>query len=217
MRTIRTLAATAATVGGMSLATAARADVFITEFQYNGIEFFELTNLGPAPVDFTGWSYSDDDQAPGTVDLSAFGVVGVNESVILTEETAFDFRTAFGLSASVKVIGENADNLGRNDGIYIYDGASALVDSLDFGDQDIPGSIRTDVASGNPTSLAVLGTNNVLNWVLSFDGDTYGSFLAGAPLAALPANPGIFTLIPEPASAALLALGGLLIARRRRA
>jgi len=217
MRTIKTLAA-ATLAGGMSIAASADAAVYITEFQYNGIEFFELTNLGPAPVDFTGWSYSDDNETPGLVDLSVFGAVAVNESVIVTEETEADFRAAFGLAPSVKILGENSVNLGRNDAIFIYDNTNTLVDTLDFGDQDdFPGSIRTDVASGNPLSLADLGTDNVYNWVLSFVGDSYGSYNAGSPLPALPANPGIFTLIPEPASAALLGLGTLAIARRRRA
>lgn len=197
-------------IAALSLAPAALGAVRMTEWMYNGSdgEFIEWTNLGPAAVDFTGWSFDDDSRTPGTVSLSAFGVVGAGESVILCEPDAATFRAAWGLAASVKVIGLNATNLGRNDEINLYDGANALVDRLTYGDQNIPGTIRTNNISGW-APLADLGTNNAGAWVLSTVGDAQNSY-AGA--AGSVANPDTY-IVPAPGAAALLALAGL----RRRA
>ncbi len=91
--------------------------MYITEWAYQGSggEFMEFTNTGSTPVDMTGWSYDDNTQLPGSVSLSAFGIVAPGESVILADLTAAAFRTEWGLPASVKVIGENTQNLGRAD------------------------------------------------------------------------------------------------------
>ena len=75
-------------------ASQAQADVRITEWMYSGGsgEFIEFTNLGTSAVDFTGWSYDDDSRTPGVFSLSAFGLVGAGESVIITETEAATFR-----------------------------------------------------------------------------------------------------------------------------
>ena len=56
--------------------------------------------------------------------------------MILTDATAADFRTAWGLSESVKIIGGNTSNLGRSDEINLYD-SSARTDrsQLTYNDQ----------------------------------------------------------------------------------
>jgi hypothetical protein len=195
---------------------AAQASVYITEWMYNGDEFIEFTNRGPAPVDFTGWSYDDDSRTPGAVSLSAFGTVAAGESVILAESSAAAFRATWGLADTVKVIGGNGVNLGRNDEINLYDATSALVDRLTYGDQSFPGTIRTLNISGNPGTPSALGTNDVADWVLSFAGDGFGSYAAGDFVA----NPGTYDVaaVPEPSTYALL-LAGLAaifgVARRR--
>jgi len=101
-----------------AVASSAAAEMRITEYMYSGGngEFIEFTNVGNAPVDLAGWSFSDSAEAPGAVDLSAFGTVAAGESVILTETAAADFRTAWSLCDAVKVIGGNTTNLGRDDG-----------------------------------------------------------------------------------------------------
>lgn len=198
------------------LVNAASANVHITEWMYNGDEFIEFTNMGGSAVDFTGWSFDDDSRNPGTVSLSAFGLVAAGESVILAESSAADFRDAWGLSASVKVIGDNTTNLGRNDEINLYDAAGVLVDRLTYGDGSFAGTIRTQNVSGIPSSLAALGANSVSQWQLSVAGDAAGSYLSTSGYAA---NPGIAP-VPEPESFAMLLAGlGLLgcIARRRSA
>jgi len=204
----------AATVLSIGLVNAASADVHITEWMYNGDEFIEFTNMGGSAIDFTGWSFDDDSRNSGTVSLSAFGLVAAGESVILSESSAADFRAAWGLSASVKVIGDNATNLSRNDEINLYDAGGVLVDRLTYGDGSFAGTIRTQNVSGIPSSLAALGANNVSQWQLSVAGDAAGSYLSTSGYIA---NPGIAP-VPEPESFAMLLAGlGLLgFAARRR-
>lgn len=142
--------------------------VRITEFMYSGSddEFIEFTNLGPLPTDLAGWSFDDDSRTAGTVDLSAFGTVAVGESVILAEASATDFRTAWGLCPTAKVVGGLSANLGRNDEINLFDAADALIDRLTYGDEDFPGTIRTQDASGWVNATGV-GADAIAQWTLS--------------------------------------------------
>ncbi len=205
------------TLAGLGMiAASANAQVRITEWAYSALsaggtgEFIEFTNIGASPVNMTGWSFDDDSQLPGVVDLSAFGLVAPGESVILTEADASLFRADWGLSAAIKIIGGNTTNLGRNDEINLFNGVT-LIDRLTFGDQNFPGTIRTQNVTGItlPTNY---GTNNVAGWFFSTNGDIYGShFSASGDLG----NPGI-TAIPAPGAVALLGLGGLMMGRRRR-
>jgi predicted extracellular nuclease len=196
----------------------ASAAIRITEWMYNGAgasnlgEFVELTNTGPAAIDFAGWSFDDSSRAPGSQSLSAFGLVAPGESVVFTDSAAAAFRTNWNLPAAVKIVGGNANNLGRNDEINVYDAANALVDRLTYGDEDFPGSIRTQNKSGNPNSAAALNANNPLLWSLSAAGDAFGST---ASVAGEIGNPGTY-LIPEPATFTLAAAGLLVIFGQRR-
>lgn len=197
-------------------AAGAQAQVQITEWLYNTSEFVEFTNLGSTAVDFAGWSFSDDARTPGAVSLSAFGLVKPGESVILAEAGAAAFRANWSLDASVKVIGGNSKNLGRQDEVNLYDATGLLVDRLAYGDQS-RGTVRADTASGNPQSLAGLAETLPTSWVWASVGDAYGSRLAANGAIG---NPGQFALapVPEPASYALLIAGLALVgavARRR--
>ena len=213
----------AATVFALLLtAPSCYAQIRITEWEYNGLndgdagEFFELMNVGNAPIDMNGWSFDDSSQAPGSFSLSGYGVVQPKEIVILTEATAAAFRTAWSLPAAIKVVGENTQNLSRADEINIYDAANQLVDRLTFGDNTgaTTGSIRTNGISGNPKTIAALGVNDVFQWQRSALADIYGSHTSsGGNLG----NPGVFALIPEPGTLVLLLLGIGGAALRRRA
>jgi MYXO-CTERM domain-containing protein len=203
---------TATTLVLCAAAGVANADIRITEWMYSGTgpEFVEFTNVGNTAVDMTNWSYDDDSRLVGEFDLSGFGVVAAGESVVITEGDAADFRFVWNLDAAVKVLGGYTNNLSRNDEINLFDGTGTLADRLAYGDQNFPGTIRTQGASGNPLAGA-LGANDPSLWVLSFAGDAYGSY---ASIDGDLGNPGRY--IPAPGAAALLGLGGLVVGRRRR-
>ncbi|GAB3690109.1 hypothetical protein GCM10027592_07160 [Spirosoma flavus] len=151
----------------------------ITEFMYNGTpgEYFELTNVGNAPVNMTGWSYDDNSRIAGSFSLSSLGIVQPGESVVVTEADATVFRRAWYLPNSVKVLGGNLENLGRSDEINIYNTSATLVDRLTFNDQGIPNSVRTSDISGW-TAPANLGLNQVTTYQLSAVGDVQNSYSA---------------------------------------
>jgi predicted extracellular nuclease len=183
-----------------------QAEMRITEFMYSGAggEFVEFTNLGAEPVDMAGWSFTDSANLPGAVILSGFGVVPPGESAVLAEEPAdepgYNFLADWGL-AGVQTVILGEGELGRNDDIYLYDSSGTLVDHLQYGDEDFPGSIRTQGVSGWPCAFG-LGQNNIYLWLLSAGGDVQGSMVSsrgdiGSPGSYVPdccgqAGPGDF-------------------------
>jgi len=150
------------------------ANVKITEYEYQGLsgEFIEFHNFGASSVNMTGWSYSDEARIPGQVSLSAFGTIAAGETVVLTEAVAADFRTDWGLSGTVKVIGNKAVHLGSADEINLYDNSGARVDRLTFG--HITCEPDTNGKSAWPCAAAV-GQNEPLHWRKSVVGDAAGS------------------------------------------
>lgn len=218
--TLRTLALAALTAAA---ASAQAQSLQITEWLYtsgseDAGEFIELTNMGPTALDLTGWSFDDDSRNAGTVSLSSLGTLAVGESALIAEISAEAFRAVWGLPASVKVLGGNTTNLGRNDEINLFDATLTLVDRLTYGDQGFPGTIRTQVYSGNPVSLAALGPYEVMpgNWVRSAVGDAYGSVTNTYGDVG---NPGrfIYAPVPEPETYALMLAGLGVVAAARRA
>lgn len=192
----------------VSLVQAASADMVISEWMYSGTdgEFVEFTNVGLDSVDMTGWSFDDDSQVPGTVDLSAFGVVDPGESVILTEVAATGFATAWGITG-VDVIGDNTANLGRNDQINLYDATSTLIDQLSYGDETYPGTPRARDASCNIPATDYGYTVAQTDWVIATVEDSFGSWISSGGDTASPGR------VPEPAALVLVLVGGLMIGR----
>jgi predicted extracellular nuclease len=207
---------------GTLFAMQASAAVYITEWAYQGGagEFVELTNIGSTAVNFSGWVFDDDSRittaAHGAFDLSGFGTVNPGESVIFTEATAAAFRSYWGLSSSVKVLGGVTNNLGRTDEINIYDNNGQLVDRLNYGDDTYAGTIRTQTSSGRPASVAALGANDVTQWVLSTVGNADGAWKVGSAIAS-PGHTAYAPAVPVPAAAWLFgsALLGLGCTRRK--
>jgi len=218
------LARTAAAAAIGAIAAGASAQIRITEWMYNDTpEWVEFTNVGAAPIDMTGWSYDDDSALPNQFDLSGFGVVQPGESVVITEGVAGDFRTAWGLSAAIKVLGGYTNNLGRADQINLFDNGGNLMDRLTYGDQVFVGSIRTQNRSGVPTTLAALGADNVFQWGFAdtvLGGGLYDlSGIAGANgfltnTAGQTGNPGYF--VPAPGAGVVMAGSLFALLRRRR-
>ena len=163
-----------------SLAQIASGGIVISEWMYNGAgtsnmgEFVEFTNTGTTSVDMTGWSFDDDSRTAGTISLSAFGVVAPGQSVILTDETASNFATIWGLSG-VCIIGSNTANLGRNDEINLFDAGGNLVDRLTYGDENFPGTIRTLNRSCNIPASDYYYMTAQTSWLLATENDSFES------------------------------------------
>jgi predicted extracellular nuclease len=201
MKQIRFVAALLAAT--LVVSGAANASIQITEWMYSGYgpEFIEFTNVGPTPIDLTGWSYDDDSRIPGTVSLSAYGVVAPGESVILTEGTETVFRTQWGLAPTVKIIGNNTANIGRADEINIFDATNSLVDRLAYNDQAGQGP-RTQYKSCNIPASGYGFQVAQSSWVLASVGDAYGSWMSTTGDIG---SPGM--VIPEPGALFGLGLG----------
>lgn len=195
--------------------TAAQAQVVITEWMYKGGvgEFIEFTNIGNTAIDFSNWSYDDDSRIASVFSLAGFGTVAAGESVIITETEADVFRADWGLSLSVKVLGNYTNNLGNGDEINLYNGTT-LVDRLTYGTNP-----KTDGSSGHATSLAALGANQVNLWTLSSVGDIEGSWRSVAGTIGSPGQTSFAPAVPEPETYAMMVAGLCVVgamARRRR-
>jgi hypothetical protein len=151
----------------------------ITEYMYDGApgEYIEITNVGDAAIDLTGWSFDDSSRQPGSFSLSSLGIIQPNESAIITEVTPAVFRTTWYLPSTVKVAGGNSQNLGRSDEINIYDASNTLVDRLTYNDQSMPSTIRTQNTSGW-AERENLGANTISTWKLSTANDAQNSYLS---------------------------------------
>jgi MYXO-CTERM domain-containing protein len=109
----------------------------------------------------------------------------------------------------VQVLGPYTNNLGRNDEINLFEASDSLADRLTYGDENFPGSIRTQGFSGNPLPGAE-GQNDVHQWVLAAVGDSYGSWMSANGDVG---NPG--TYVPAPGALVLAGVGAAFALRRR--
>ena len=202
----------------------AGASIRITEFMSEGQgltgpgtganrqrEFFELTNLGDTAVDISGWSYNDNNANDPLNFGDSFGLVAPHESIILTQMVPADFRSYWGLNASVRIYSfGNLSNLGNADTINIYNSATqnagTLVDSLAY-TSDLRGS---GISRNRPYGGDGQSPNSA--WVDSKVGDAFGSYLAPNPIFPPGveyidlANPGVYA-VPEPSTIALGVVG----------
>ena len=183
-----------ATLAILSPAHAAAPNIQITEISYGGLasgakaypgdagdgEYIELTNVGDAPQDFTGWKYAANKSATmptaGTIDLSSYGSVAPGESVIITDLTPADFRTEWNLKPTVKVINDGAATInGGPDAVAVFDGGGTLVDSLSYAAGFM--SAKGVAAWANPGHLADVDTATPGAWTSpATAGDAEGSW-----------------------------------------
>ncbi len=190
-------------------------NIQITEVAYGGLasgihayagdsgdgEYLELTNVGDAAQDMTGWY---DDVAQGTsaanrLDLSGFGTVQPGESVIITDLSAADFRTEWGLRSSVKVI---TDKQGVTPAVTMNGGpdtiaignASGVADTLSYVAGDL--SAKGVAAFVNAGQLAA--TSLTSGWTkTALVGDSEGSWTSVSGAVGSPAASTLGTTTPS--------------------
>lgn len=108
-------------------------ELLSNEDSENTEDYWELTNVGDAAGDLTGWSWDDNSETPGTVAIPDNTMIAAGESMIFTKMEATAFRTWWGLADTVQVItGASAPGLGGGDGVFLYDESDALVASFSY-------------------------------------------------------------------------------------
>lgn len=219
LRTAFALSAFAAMTAGT-----AGADVLINEVlgstTSTDTEFIELYNNGGSAVDLTGWSielYDSDDGQIGGVDggsphvISSGSIAAGGLFLLANPETESIFSVtadaalpanAIENSSYTMLLIDDMDNIIAS--LFVTDGGAG--DTANDGGT----TITPDDTVGPDGTFLPAGVYRI------GDGGSSWGILEFTPRPAPSATPGTAN-IPEPGSLALLGLGGLLIARRRRA
>lgn len=213
--------------GGMTIAGTVQADLVITEAMSNSShpggsangDWWELTNTGDTEVDLEGYYWDDDGPSGNDGALFPTFTIAAGESIVIAEEAdGAAFAAAWGGTFRVLVEGDFGgpdafSGLSSNgDQIELWDsdpnaGPANLIDAVTF-DVSTDGFSFEWLNDGTSAGLSVAGENGA-----------YTAFSNGASdpldlgLGTDVASPGV---VPEPASLALVALGGVLMAGRRR-
>lgn len=225
----------------------AAAELRFTEFEYNTHNtvgsnkgsFVEITNVGDAAQDLTGYQVLED---KGAVSIASAGTIAPGESIVVTAVTGAQFRTYWNLPASVKVVGDTAFNTPSIFDYRLYSGAidsndpsANLVTHFQLGASGGPG--RALDQNGNavlsnagkfisvnvpPAALdlgydyAKVAGKDTYYTVQSAVADVYGSKASTNVLDI--GNPGSYAVavVPEPASVACVSLLAPVAMRRKR-
>ncbi|AMO25299.1 hypothetical protein UC35_06740 [Ramlibacter tataouinensis] len=145
----------------LNFATAAAPDatpkVLITEVNSNanGGDFMELYNYGTTPIDLTGWKWDDDSASFSDAGNAAFPAVtlpaGARLVVVNTTDVAA-FRAAWGLGASVPVIGTGGPGLGNGDMIVLFDTSGKAVTWFNYSGGSKTASDGTAIGAAGASS-----------------------------------------------------------------
>lgn len=220
-RTLFGFTAAALLATGSASALIIGPDVTINEVLGNttstDTEFIELYNAGGLAQDLTGWSIEvwDSDSGASGQDGGApyalSGSIAAGGFVLLGGP---EFASIFGITPDIALPANAIENSSYT--MILVDDSSNVIESIfvtDGGDGDAAtrdGSLITpDATVGPDGSFLPAGIYRTTDGGASF------GVLEFSPRPAPTATPGASN-IPEPGSLALLGLGGLLVARRRR-
>ncbi len=219
MRFLRASSVSLAVISGLLIATPCFGQVHITELSFTGAggEFIELTNTGATAIDVTGWRFCDRGRAYADgFSLSSFGSINAGESVILTEISSAAFIQYWSQAGSLtdfsalrlldRNSGYSTGVLTSRDIVTIYNSSGALVDQLDYYNNNSPSIFpTTSTANSAWVQPSFLGTDDWTMWQLSTAGDAAGSWLGtnGSDSQAF-GSPGFYSTVPEPSSYALI-------------
>lgn len=215
-------------LAGVGLASAqAHAAIVISEVDAAGsssaygADWFEVTNTGSATQDITGWKMDDSSNSFATsVALRGVSSIAPGQSVVFLEtgtdasvdSTFFaNFESAwFGSDVPSNFVigaygGSGVGLSASGDGVNLFDSAGNPITGVSFS-ASTAGHTFDNAAglTGAISTASEVGTNG------AFTSQTTNEVGSPGRIAASAAT-------PEPASLALLSLGGLTMLRRRRA
>ncbi len=224
---------TLATLAGLGMISAgAHGGVIFTEIFYNlsgsesgATEWVEIYNSGQTAVDLSGWVYGDSQDGLFAGAFADGTLLGAGEVAILTFQNADTFRSIWGQDIRVIQI-DTAVSLANsptstNETVALFDGQGNLVDEVNFAanENGWPGAANGASISLLPGALDASLNDLGASWSITAVGVNGGR-------EALILNPDIANataldissagIVPAPGAVALVAMGGLVGARRRR-
>ena len=221
-------------LAGLGVASgAASANVIFTEIFYNlngsesgATEWVEIYNSGASDVDMSGWVYGDSQDNAFAGGFAAGTILGAGEVAVVTFQQASVFQSIWG--ADVRVINiDTTISLANsasptNETVALFDAGMNLIDQVNYetNSNGWPSGANGATISLLPSALDGSMNDMGANWAITEVGINGGR-------EALIVNPDISNasaldvssagVVPAPGAVALLGLGGLVAARRRRA
>ena len=233
-----------------------QAQILITEVNSNGAggDFFEIYNAGSTTIDLTNWRWTDRDlRAWSTGFTINSSSLSAGEAAVIpvasgsaggTPTAIATFKSSWGLSDSVKLIGYSGAGagLGSGDGVLLFNSSGNLAASLiyrllptpDFATQQDGTTVQlaTFIKATSPQPAANghagimgggLATDSLVwnYWGSTDENPTYFStstvgFAGAFANAASSTTIGSPGVVPEPSSTALLGLGTIALLGLRR-
>ena len=225
---------TAATFALLAFAGVGYAQIYVTEFMPNprgtdaDLEWIEIYNAGSAAVDVSNYKVGDEEAEPvdgpgseGMFQFPAGTTMNAGQVFVITNVGAA-FFDSFGVMPDFEIIDSDGPGGIPEMTPYTSWGTATRLAMANGGDHalivDDTDTIIDGANHGNVSkffdAMVTLDTGESLERVpANVDTDTRGDFVFRAEGEATPG----FVTIPEPASLALLSVGGLAALRRRRA